>query len=121
MVFATIIAFSFVMIGLKLPGFGPALPSTTEMWIIMVSIMIVGVLVVIYSAVRVLPRLDGNLAQGMSFVIGGLILFVAVTVLDTPIHTDVIQFSLLTHTLWHITELVGVVMMGIGVHKMSRI
>jgi len=120
MVIGMVIAFSFVLIALKLPGFGPALPSTLEMWIIMASIMIVGVITIIYSALRVLPKIEGEMAIGISFIIGGLILFVAVTVLDTPIHTDFIQFSLLTHTLWHITELVGVVMMGIGLHKVSK-
>lgn len=120
MIFGVIIALSFLLIGLKLPGFGPALPSTVEMWIIMVAIMIVGLVVIIYSAVKVLAKLSGHMAHGISFIIGGLVLFVAVTVLDTPIHTDFIQFTLLTHTLWHITELVGVVMMGIGLHRISK-
>ena len=120
MILGAVIAFSFVLIGLRLPGLGPALPSTLEMWIIMASIMIVGVITVIYSALRVLPNMSGDMGIGVSFIIGGLILFVAVTVLDTPIHTEFIEFSLLTHTLWHITELVGVVMMGIGLHKVAK-
>lgn len=120
MIFGVIIAISFILIGLKLPGFGPALPSTIEMWLIMVAIMIIGIIVIIYSAIKVLARLSGNLAHGISFIIGGLVLFVGVTVLDTPIHTELIQFSLLTHTLWHITELVGVVMMGIGLHRIAK-
>ncbi len=120
MIFGVIIALSFILIGLKLPGFGPALPSTIEMWIIMVAIMIIGIAVIIYSAVKVLAKLSGSMAHGISFIIGGLVLFVGVTVLDTPIHTELIQFSLLTHTLWHITELVGVVMMGIGLHKIAK-
>lgn len=120
MILGAIIAFSFILIALKLPGLGPALPSTLEMWIIMVSIMIIGVITIIYSALKVLPNIHGDLGHGISFIIGGLILFVAVTVLDTPIHTTLIEFSLLTHTLWHITELVGVIMMGLGLHKISK-
>lgn len=120
MILGAVIAFSFILIGLKLPGLGPALPSTIEMWIIMVSIMVIGVITIIYSALKVLPNMSGGMGVGVSFIIGGLILFVAVTVLDTPIHTEFIQFSLLTHTLWHITELVGVVMMGIGLHKVAK-
>jgi hypothetical protein len=120
MVMGAIIAFSFILIGLKLPGLGPALPSTMEMWIIMVSIMIIGVITIIYSALKVLPRIQGDLGNGISFIIGGLILFVAVTILDTPIHTNMIEFSLLTHTLWHITELVGVIMIGLGLHRVSK-
>jgi len=120
MVLGAVISFSFILIALKLPGLGPALPSTFEMWVIMVSIMVIGVITIIYSALKVLPNMHGDLGNGISFIIGGLILFVAVTVLDTPIHTNLIEFSLLTHTLWHITELVGMIMMGLGLHKISK-
>lgn len=115
-----IISIAFLTIGLTFPGLGPALPSTPEMWTIMMFIIIIGMAVIVYSAVKVIGTATGNVARGISFIIGGLILFVSVTVLDVPIHTGSIEFSQLTHTLWHITELVGVIMMGMGLHKIAQ-
>jgi len=121
-----IIALAFVSIGLMLPGFGPALPSTTEMYIIMTAIVVIGIATIVYSAFKVLRGMAGDMANGTSFIIGGLILFVAVTVIDFPIHTglqflgNLVEFSLLTHTLWHLTELVGVIMIGVGLHRLAR-
>lgn len=126
MILGAIIAFAFVAIGVTLPGFGPALPSTTAMYVIMALIVIIGVATIVFSGALVLPRLSGNMAHGISFVIGGLILFVAVTILDFAIHTGLVvgnqtvEFDLLTHTLWHITELVGVVLIGVGLQKLSK-
>ena len=126
MFFGGIIAAAFVLIGFSLPGFGPALPSTIEMYIIMFMIVVIGFATIVYSGAIVLPKLSGNMAHGISFIIAGLILFVAVTVLDFAIHTDLVfgsntvQFDLMTHTLWHLTELVGVIMIGLGLHRLSK-
>lgn len=127
MIFGVIIAVSFVSFGLFLPGFGPALPSTPTMYAIMTMIVIIGIATIVYTAARVLAKSSGDMAHGLSFIIAGLILFVGVTVLDFPIHTGLVvaghtvEFSLLTHTLWHLTELVGVVMMGIGLQRLSKV
>ena len=113
------ITLSFVIIALVVPGLGPALPSTPEMWIIMIAIMFVGLAIIIHSVSK-LRHMPPDRAHGLAFIIAGLILFVGVTVIDVPIHTEFIEFSQLTHTLWHMTELVGLIFIGIGVYKVAR-
>lgn len=122
-VFGLIIAVAFVLLALILPPklFGPALPSTIEMWVVMFAIIVIGIAVIIFSAVKVLRKLPATNAHAISFMIGGLILFVAVTIFDIPIHTTFIEFNQLTHTLWHVTELVGIVLIGTGLYKLSKV
>ena len=109
-------------------GFGPPLTSETgfagffglpEMFVIMVGIVVVGSVMAGYGFIRVLRPYQGQIAQAFAFILGGIILFVGVTILDIPIHTADIGFNRLTHFVWHFLELIGLVFLGIGFKKLA--
>jgi hypothetical protein len=109
-------------------GFGPPLTSQLgfagfvglpEMFVIMIGIVAVGAVIAIYGLFKVLRPYQGQIAQAFAFILGGIILFVGVTVLDIPIHTGDIGFNRLTHFIWHFLELIGLVFLGMGFKKLA--
>ena len=122
LIVSVILVLLFIVIAYRIPsGFGPALPSTVEMYAIMTGIVVVGVVVSIYGVIKVVLPYPGKISESFAMVIGGLILILGVTVLDFQIHTEALGFNRLTHIFWHLSELVGFIMIAFGLKGLAEV
>lgn len=103
---------------------GP-LPTTIDLDIAMYGVLVFAVLVVFYSLKKVSTKYTGKMALAFNFIVGGAILFAAVTIMDLFIHQvwwaeyGATTFNHTTHLVWHVLEWVGMAFIFWGMKNLA--
>lgn len=101
---------------------GGALPADLKMEIFMIGLILVGGYLIYYSITNVVSKYGGAAGEGFTYFTAGIILFVAVTVLDLTVHRlDISKFNYATHFMWHFAEFFAIIYFFLAAKKLAEL